>query len=241
VGVVSAAVVGLCAGLAGAPLLPAPSAGAAPSAQSVYNAALAFAGSTNVHYVSKATQQGVVLQVIGDTGPTSGTQVLVVQSGETIEELEVILIGSTGYLRGNAAALTRIIGLTAAQSTSYTNVWLSFPTDNTTLAQLISGLRNQDVANELKMSGPYTFGGTKKIAGQTTQAIRGYASAASGSRIPIALYVRTGRTPRPVEEITDVGASASVQGSVVFSHWGETNHPKAPATSVSLISLAPAG
>ena len=35
----------------------------------------------NVHYVSKATEQGISLEVVGDTGKTSGSQVLEVQNG----------------------------------------------------------------------------------------------------------------------------------------------------------------
>jgi hypothetical protein len=242
VGMVGAAIVaaGTLVGLA---VRAAPTAGAAATAQSVYNAAIAFAGSENVHYVSKAQQQGAVIEVIGDSGRTSGSSVLVVQSGETLEEFEVLQIGTTGYLRGNAAALTKILGLTATQSTTYTNTWLSFPTNNATLSSLVSGLSNAGVADELKMSGPYTFGGTKKIGGRTAQAIDGVAASSSGGTIPIVLYVQTGGTPRPLEELTgaNAGTSADLQGSVVFSHWGEKNHPKAPTKSVSLISLAPAG
>jgi hypothetical protein len=218
------------------------SADAATSAKTEYQAALKAAAAQNVHYVSKATEQGIALEVIGDTGKTSGSQVLEVKSGSTTEELAVVLIGSTGYLRGNDAALQKVLGLTAAQSTTYTNMWLSFPTSNTALAELISGLRNSDVASELQMTGPYTLGGTKKIAGQTTQAIKGTAATSSGTKVPIVLYVNATGTPRPVEEVTNPKAkSASIEGTVTFSKWGEKTHPKAPTTSIPLVPLLPAG
>ncbi len=218
------------------------SAGASSNAQTEYQAALRTAGSQGVHYVSKASEQGVTIDVIGDTGKTSGSQVLTVRKGSLTERVEVILVGSTGYLQGNAIALQNILGLTAAQSTTYANKWLSFPTANATLAQLVSGLRNKDVATELKMSGPYTSGGNKMIGNQTTQAIKGFVSTSTGSKVPVVLYVQSGSTPRPVEEVTNPGkATTSIQGTVIFSNWGEKIHPTAPAHSVSLISLAPAG
>jgi hypothetical protein len=225
-----------------AALADAGAADAATSAKAQYQAALKAAASQNVHFVSKATEQGIALEVIGDAGKTSGSQVLEVKSGTTTEELSVIRIGSTGYLRGNDAALEKVLGLTAAQSSSYTNKWLSFPTSNTSLAELVSGLRNSDVASELQMTGPYTLGATKTIAGKSTRAINGSAATSSGTKVPIVLYVATSGPPLPVEEVTDPKAkSASIEGVVTFSKWGENTHPKAPSKSVSLLPLLPAG
>jgi hypothetical protein len=196
------------------------------------------AAAQNVHYISKATEQGVGLKVIADTGKTSGTQVLQVITGSTTESLKVILVGKNGYLRGNDAALQKVLGLTAAQSTTYTNKWLSFPTSNTSLAELISGLRDADVASELEMTGPYTFGATTTIDGQAVQAINGTAATSSGTKVPIILYVSS--SGRPVEEITNPKKQAtSVKGTVTFSNWGEATHPTAPASSIPLVPLLP--
>jgi hypothetical protein len=225
-----------------AALADAGSADAATSAKAEYQAALKAAASQNVHFVSKATEQGIALEVIGDSGKTSGSQVLEVKNGTTSELLSAIRIGSTGYLRGNDAALEKVLGLTSAQSSSYANRWLSFPTSNTSLAELVSGLRNSDVAAELEMTGPYTLGGTKTIAGKAALAIKGTAATSSGTTVPIVLYVAASGPPRPVEEVTDPkGKSAAIQGVVTFSKWGEDIHPKAPTNSVSLLPLLPAG
>jgi hypothetical protein len=211
-------------------------------AKAKYQAAMKAATAQNVHYVSKATEQGITLEVIGDTGRTSGSQVLEVQNGSTVEELAVVLIGSTGYLRGNAAALEKVLGLTTTQSATYANKWLSFPTSNTSLAELVSGLRNSDVAAELEMTGPYSFGGTKMIAGHVVEAINGTAATSSGTKFPIVLYVSASGTPRPVQEITNPNAkSSAITGTVTFSNWGETTHPKAPTKSTPLVPLLPVG
>ena len=62
----------------------APPAGAAstPSAQSLYQAALKAAGDENVHFASSATQDGVSIDVDGDTGSTSGAQIAHGHQGE---------------------------------------------------------------------------------------------------------------------------------------------------------------
>jgi hypothetical protein len=241
VGVVAASLVTSVAGVAAA----SGSAGAANTAKAEYQAALKAASAQNVHYVSKANErsnnQSIGLVVVGDTGKTSGSEKLKVTTGSTTETLRVLLVGSTGYLKGNNAALQKVLGLTAAQATTYTNKWLSFPTSNTSLAELISGLRNADVASELQMTGPYTLGGTKMIGGQMAQAIHGTAATSSGTKVPIILYVNATGTPRPIQEVTNPKKmSASVQGTVTFSNWGEKTNPTAPATSVPLVPLLPA-
>jgi hypothetical protein len=217
-------------------------AAAATGAKAEYLAALKSAGTHNVHFVSKATQNGEVLEVVGDTGATSGAQVLEVSAGSAVEELEVLLIGATGYLRGNATALQGIIGLTAAQSKTYTNTWLSFPSGNTTMAALVSGLRNKDVPTELAMKGPYTQKGTKKISGHVTRGVGGFDTTSSGKKVPMVLYFDASGAPRPVEEVTNPGGKANaIRGTVTLSKWGEKSHPEAPAKSVPLATLAGSG
>jgi hypothetical protein len=215
-------------------------AGAATTAKSEYQAALKAASAQNVHYISKASEQGVGLKVTGDTGKTSGSQELQVINGSTTENLNVILVGSTGYVRGNEAGLEKALGLTSAQSATYANKWLSFPTSNTSLAELVSGLRDTDVASELQMSGPYAFGATKTINGQAATAIDGTAATSSGTKVPIILYVSASGTPRPIQEVTNPTAkSSSIKGTVTFSKWGEATHPSAPTTSTPLVPLLP--
>jgi hypothetical protein len=237
-GTVAATLAAAAAGVAAA----SGSAIAATDAKTKYQAALKAAAAQNVHYVSRATEQGISLEVVGDTGKTSGSQVLEVQNGSITEQLSVVLIGDTGYLRGNMSALEKVLGLTAAQSSTYKNRWLSFPTSNRSLSELVSGLRDSEVASELEMTGPYTFGGTKVIGGHLTQAIKGIAATSSGTKVPIVLYVESSGTPRPVREVTNPAAkSSAIQGTVTFSNWGEVIHPVAPSTSVQLIPLLPAG
>jgi hypothetical protein len=213
-----------------------------PSAQSEYQAILKAVGSEGVHFSSAASQSGVTIHVVGDTGTTSGVQTLTVKKGSLSEQVTAIVVGSTGYVKANATALRNVIGLTNAQSHKYAGAWLSFPTTNSALGQLVGGLLNSQVASELQMSGPYSYGTASTVNGQKALAVHGSVSTQSGSKVPEILYVSATSTPLPIEEITNpanTGGSTAIHGTVTFTHWGETTTKTAPGSSVSLLKLVP--
>ncbi len=222
-----------------------PTAGAATttSAQTEYQAALKAAGTQGVHFASSATQGGVSIEVDGNTGATSGSQTLTVKKGSVAEHVTAKVVGSTGYVKGNATALANVIGLTSAESKKYAGTWLSFPTSNSALAELVSGLLNSQVTTELQMSGPYTYGTATTVHGQHVVAVRGSVSTQSGSKVPVVLYIPASGTPVPLEEVTNpgkTGGSTAIHGTVVFTDWGEKTAVPAPGSSVSLLKLVPA-
>jgi hypothetical protein len=238
---IGAVAMSLAAAAAGVTVLAAP-AGAATSAKAAYTAALKAAGSQGVHFVSTATESGTAIKVIGDTGATSGAQTLTVKKGTLTEDVSVLLVGASGYVKGNPTALINILGLSATQAAKYNEKWLSFPTSNTDLAELVSGLHNKDVSTELKMSGPYSFGKSATIGGQSATAIKGTVASSTGTKVPVVLYVAASGTPRPVEEVTNpakANSKTAIHGTVVFTKWGEKTSEKAPAHSTSLLSLIP--
>jgi hypothetical protein len=213
------------------------------SAQAEYEAAIKATAGLGVQFVSSATQQGVTLTASGDTGRTSGTQTITVKGDKVTEHMAASVLGSTGYVDGNAAALHRIIGLTDAQSSKYAGRWLSFPTTNSALGELVSGLLNSDVATELQMTGPFARGGATTVNGVSVSAIDGFAGTESGHKVPVVLYVPATGTPLPVEEVTNPkasGGSSTIHGTVAFTQWGEVPHVSAPAHALSLLKLVPA-
>lgn len=220
-------------------------AAAAPSqsAQAEYNAAIKAAAKNGVHFDSTATQAGVTLTATGDTGKTSGSQTLTVKSNKISEHMSALVVGGTGYVNGNAAALNRVIGLTNAQSSKYAGKWLSFPTSKSALGELVNGLLNSQVASELQMAGPFSYGPATTVNGVHVLAINGSASTESGTKVPLVLYVSSTGAPLPVEEVTNPkgsGGSSAIHGTVTFSQWGEATNERAPAHAVSLLKLVPA-
>jgi hypothetical protein len=233
---------GLLVALAGGPMLDAGAASSAPSAQAEYTAAIKAVGTKGVHFESTALQNGVSLVVVGDTGTTSGAQQLTVKKGSTTEHMSALVVGPTGYIKGNQAALHNVIGLTSAQAAKYANQWLSFPTSNSSLAELVSGLLNSQVASELQMSGPFTYGPATTVHGQHALLVRGFVSSESGGKVPTVLYVPATGSPLPIQEVTNPtkgSGSSIIQGTVAFTKWGESTNEKPPAHSQSLLKVIP--
>ncbi len=214
---------------------------AAATAQ--YNAALKAIGSKGVHFSSVAKQQGAELDVSGDAGRTSGAQTLVVKDKSVTERMTARVVGSTGYVSGNDAALLHVIGLTKAESTKYAGKWLSFPTSNQGLGELVGGLLSSQVSKELQIGGPYTYGKAATVQGKKATAIEGSVANQSGGKVPVVLYIPATGNPLPIQEVTNVGAasgSSAIHGVVTFTHWGEDKSQSAPSGAVSLLTLTPA-
>ena len=213
------------------------------SATDAYNAALKAVGSQGVHFDSVAQQNGATLEVSGDAGTTSGSQKLLVKNKNVNERMTALVVGSTGYVSGNAAALQNVIGLTKAQSSKYAGKWLSFPTSNSGLDELVGGLLSSQVSKELEIGGPYTYGKPTTVAGQQATAINGSVATQSGGKVPVVLYLPSSGTPLPIREVTNAGksgGSSAIHGTVTFSHWGENKSQTAPSHTVSLLKLVPA-
>ena len=213
------------------------------TASTEYQAALKAVGNQGVHFVSTADQSGVTLDVSGDAGTTSGQQVLVVKNKNLTERMTARVVGSNGYVNGNEAALQNVIGLTAAQSKKYAGTWMSFPTSNQGLDELVGGLLSSQVSKEIEIGGPYTYGTGATVGGQHALAILGSVSTQSGSKVPVVLYVPSSGKPLPIEEITNAGTaggSSAIHGTVTFSQWGENKSQTAPTHTVSLLKLVPA-
>jgi len=214
-----------------------------PAATATYNAALKAVGAKGVHFASVAKQDGATLTVTGDAGTTSGAQSLVVKNKGVTERMTARVVGSTGYVTGNKAALLDVIGLTKAESSKYAGRWLSFPTSNTDLAELVGGLLSSQVAKELQIGGPFTVGKSATVAGQKATAVVGSVATESGSKVPVVLYVPASGAPLPIQEVTNAGsagAASAIHGVVTFSDWGENKSQSAPADAYSLLKLAPA-
>ena len=214
----------------------------APSAQSKYQATIKAIGTQGVHFSSVATQSGVTIHVDGDTGATSGAQSLTVKKGSLSEHVNAMVVGSTGYVKANAAALHNVIGLSERPVAQVRRDLALLPDVEQRPRSARGGLLNSQISSELQMSGPYTTGTTTTVNGQRALAVHGFVSTQNGSKVPVVLYVAATGTPLPIEEVTNPGnsgGSSAIHGTVTFSHWGQKTAQKAPGKSVSLLKLVP--
>jgi hypothetical protein len=212
------------------------------SASTEYQAALKAVGTQGVHFVSTAKQSGITLDVTGDAGTSTGAQTLVVKNKSLTEKMNARVVGSTGYVNGNAAALQHVIGLTKAQSSKYAGKWLSFPTSNTGLDELVGGLVSSQVSKEIEIGAPYSYGPAATVSGQKATAIKGSVADENGDKVPVVLYIPASGKPLPLEEVTNSGTSgaSAIHGTVTFSHWGENITQTTPTPTTSLLKLVPA-
>jgi hypothetical protein len=205
------------------------------SAATLYAQTLATTKSWSVHYASTGTSGGVTILTSGDAGPASGVQQVLVGKAGITDDATLIVIGGITYMKGNARALTDLTGLSPAQAQANVGKWVQFSTANQAFAQIVAGVRSQDVAQELALTGPYTFGPTKTINGIRVDAIRGKQRLGSQKPVRAVLYVRAKGSHVPVEE-DSLNAQGQPNGveHTTYSHWGEPVRPSAPSASISI-------
>jgi hypothetical protein len=220
-------------------LAPGPAVGAAPPAPSdaaaLYHAAIATTRGWSVHYASQAkVSKAATLVETGDAGPASGTQQVELSQGSAADHASIIVIGGITYLKGDAAALRDLAGLSPGQATAAAGQWVDFATNNAALSSVSDGVRSTDVANELALTGPYARGRDRTLNGQRVDSVEG-TQTLRGRHAHVVLYVRADGSHVPVEE-DSVSSAGKPNGTlqVVYSKWGEIVRPLAPQATASI-------
>jgi hypothetical protein len=213
-------------------------AGAATSASSLYKDALATTKAWSVHYASDAIISKVPILESGDAGPASGTQAVLVGTGAMTDNASLIVIGDITYLRGNAASLQDLAGLTATVAANDVGHWLQFSSVNPAFSQVVAGVRSHDVAQEILMKGPFTLGAPRTLGGIRVDAIRGSQTLQGHKKMDAVLYVKASSPHQVVEEdiVNAKGQPTGVE-HIIFSKWGETVRPMAPSGAITLGSV----
>jgi hypothetical protein len=204
-------------------------------APTLYRDALASTRSWSVHYVSTSTESQVTLYETGDAGPASGTQTVEAGKGSLDDAITIYVIGDITYVKGNAGGLETLAGLDAPEAVAASNRWIEFSTSDKTFAQVVSGVRSQDVAAELELKGPLTRGHQRTLDGVTVDAIDGTQAGSGRKPVHVVLYVRSSGSHVPVEEDSvDARGKTTPELHVVYSHWGEPVRPEAPSGALPL-------
>jgi hypothetical protein len=223
---------------AGASTTGALGAAASTSASGLYQEAIATTKGWTVHYVSTSTVSKLPFLESGDAGPASGTQLIRVGNGTTLDLASLVVIGDLTYIRGNQLAMENLTGLSAPQAAIAKDHWVLFSSNNPTFAQVVVGVRSRDVAQEVALQGPYSFGSARSLHGYKVDALRGTQKQQGVKRTDAVLYVRASGRHLLVEEDT-VNSQGKATGAehIVFSKWGESVRPKAPDPTVTLGSV----
>ena len=233
--------------LASPPATAAPSTGpgSAVSAAALYREAIATTRSWSVHYVSSSAQSTtsgakVSLLESGDAGPASGTQTVYFSRGTSNGSITIDVIGGITYVNGNTNGLENLAGLSALQAAASAGKWIDFATTNVAFAQVVAGVRSDDIAQQLALSGLLTLGRPRTIHGTAVLAINGTQGSTgsgngNGTHQRAVLYVRAHGRHLPVEEDT-LTAKGQPSGTfrVTYSNWGELVRPQAPLAAVSI-------
>jgi hypothetical protein len=210
-------------------------AGAAPNAATLYQHAMATTQAWSVHYVSTGVVSKVSNTESGDAGPASGTQQVAIHSATTSDTASLIVIGQITYVNANATGLVALMDLSPTDAAMDAGKWVLFSTANSAFAQVVAGIRSQDVAREIALKGPFTLGAARTLDGYAVDAIHGTLDVQGSKPAHAILYVRSSGRPLPVEEDT-VGAQGQPNGEdhIVFSKWGERVRPQAPDAAITL-------
>ena len=233
--------------LASPPATAAPSTGpgGAVSAAALYREAIATTRSWSVHYVSSSAQSTtsgakVSLLESGDAGPASGTQTVYFRRGTSNGSITIDVIGGITYVKGDLNGLENLAGLSPLQAAATAGKWIDFATTNVAFAQVVAGVRSDDIAQQLALSGLLTLGRPRTIHGTAVLAINGTQGSTgsgngNGTHQRAVLYVRAHGRHLPVEEDT-LTAKGQPSGTfrVTYSNWGELVRPQAPLAAVSI-------
>jgi hypothetical protein len=204
------------------------SAATTPTAASIIKAAKsAVATESGVHIVVHTTSGKTATKVIVDIGKSTGLEVITTGA----KKVTITVTRAAVYVQGNAAGLTGIMSLTAAQEKivgtkaitmkSGTAPYKSFKASLTTPA-LIAFLPSATGTKLLPVvagSGNYQLKWTTK--GTT-----------SATDVTNVLKLSSAKNTLPQSETVH---SSTGGGTTVFSHWGESVNPPAP-NSNNLVS-----
>jgi len=213
-------------------------ASAAPSAATIYKEAVATTNGWRVHYVSTSNVSNVPFFESGDAGPASGTQTILVGKGATLDSASLVVIGDLTYVKGNQHAMEDLAGLSPKDAAAAMGHWVLFSSDNPDFSQVVVGVRSHDVAQEIALQGPVTFGPSKELHGYRVDALRGTQKFQGTKAMRAVLYVRASGQHIVVEEDTvDTQGAANGIEHIVFSKWGEPVKPRAPDASLTIGSI----
>jgi flagellar capping protein FliD len=218
----------LPAALVVTPLLASTHASAATSTTSILSAAKsALASQHSVHMTVSVKQGSTTTIEEADLGTSTGIESII--SGSAKATVEVA--PAFGYMEGDSAGLTSLIGLTAAEAKKLGTKWMSLKAGTTPYSDLktaatIPAVRDLLPAVKGTSSSTETVGNTKFYILKWTSA-----ATSSAPKLSNVLSISMGKSVLPVKEVV---SDSTATETTEFTRWGENVVVNAPAASATV-------
>lgn len=179
-------------------------------------------GAKSVHVSGEGTSEGSHFAFDLDLVGGKGGRGEISQNGMHIQ---IVLIGKTAYIKGDASFYRRFAGKAGVQL--FEGKWLKAPTSNEDIASL-SSLADMGslLDSALESHGTLKKGSATSVNGQPAIGVQDTSEGGS-------LYVATTGKPYPIQLLK----SGAQSGKVAFDRWDEPVELTAPAHSVDVSEL----
>jgi hypothetical protein len=138
--------------------------------------------------------------------------------------VSIVLIGTVGYLAGNAAGLVNLIQFPGSEAHLEAGQWIAVRPGQglgaSSYAEITGGITLSSVASEVTPTGPLTLTGPATIAGQQAIGVQGRAPASMQlpSTARVTLYVAASDAAPLRYEVSGV---TGYTDQMTFSNWGQ--------------------
>ena len=183
------------------------------------------------HAEVASTDVGISSTISQGSGLSSGHQSVTQAGGH----LDVIVIGTALYLRGDTAGLTAALDIAPAEAGRYANMWISIPTGDGIYANAAEGVTIPSVLSQVALSGPIQIGAPTELNGTAVVGLSGQSPGPDGGTSAETLYVSTGANPLPVE-VTDAASDGSTL-KATFSQCGVAVLITAPTGAIPISTI----
>jgi hypothetical protein len=185
-----------------------------------------------VHVGISTTVAGGSLTFSDDATASGGRQDITLTTGGNVE---IIYVGGTGYVKGDAQGLAGFMGVAAAQAQTLAGRWISVrpgqELGQNSYSDIVDGITLSSVASEIALAGPLSLTSPATIAGQQAVGVRGGVPASQ--QLPSAARATldvTAAGSRPLRWTAT--AAGGYQSTISFSGWGESVPLTAPAGAI---------
>ena len=150
------------------------------------------------------------------------------------DKVEVLLVGTTAYLRGDAGGLTDIIGVASAQAVQDAGKWVSVTSSSTLYQGIARAVTLTTLLDQMKPSGTLATTAPGKLGGHAVVGVRGALTGTTGTGTTT-FWVTTVAPPVPIGvDAQSAGTGGTVTEIGAFSKWGERLRLTPPAGAVPL-------